>query len=48
MKDAAFGGSPWLDIVTCLALSLGYAVVGTVIARRLVDSARANATLALT
>jgi ABC-2 type transport system permease protein len=48
VKGAAFGGSPWLDIVVCLALSIGYALVGTVVARRLVDSARANATLALT
>ena len=48
VKDAAFGGSPWLDIVVCLALSAVYAGVGTVVARRLVDSARTNATLALT
>ena len=48
MKDAAFGGSPWSDMSICLALSLAYAAVGTLIARRLVDSARANATLALT
>jgi ABC-2 type transport system permease protein len=48
VKGAAFGGSPWADIVLCLALSAVYGVIGTLIARRLVDSARLNATLALT
>jgi ABC-2 type transport system permease protein len=48
VKDAAFGSSPWSDMSICLALSFAYAAVGTLIARRLLDSARANATLALT
>jgi ABC-2 type transport system permease protein len=48
IRDAAFGGSPWGDIGLCLLLSAGYAVVGTWLAGRLVASARAHATLALT
>jgi ABC-2 type transport system permease protein len=48
IRDAAFGGSPWGDIALCLLLSLGYAALGTWLAGRLVASARANATLALT
>ncbi len=48
IKDAAFGGSPWLDMVVCLLLSLIYGVIGTKLSARLVDSARREATLALT
>lgn len=48
IRDAAFGGSPWGDIALCLLLSAGYAVAGTWLCGRLVTSARANATLALT
>ena len=48
VQGAAFGGSPWLDMAACLALSAVYGAVGAFIARRLVDSARTNATLALT
>jgi ABC-2 type transport system permease protein len=48
IRDAAFGGSPWLDIALCLGLSVAYGVVGTVLCNRLVHSARTHATLALT
>jgi ABC-2 type transport system permease protein len=48
IRGAAFGGSPWRDMALCLATSAAYAVVGTWLAGRLVDSARRNATLALT
>lgn len=48
IKAAALGGEPWPDIAMCLAVAAGYAVIGTVLARRLVDSARTHATLALT
>jgi ABC-2 type transport system permease protein len=48
VRGAAFGGAPWRDMALCLVLSLGYVVVGTWLAGRLVASARRNATLALT
>ncbi|MBI1378661.1 MAG: ABC transporter permease [Frankiales bacterium] len=48
VRAAAFGGSPWRDIALCLLTGAVYALVGVLIARRLVDSARGNATLALT
>jgi ABC-2 type transport system permease protein len=48
LHAAAFGGSPWLDILICVAIASGYAVVGTMWSFRLLDAARAAATLALT
>ncbi len=48
IRDAAFGGSPWGDIAVCLGLSALYGVAGMFLARRLITSARTNATLALT
>jgi ABC-2 type transport system permease protein len=48
VQGAAFGGSPWVDIVVCLLLSTVYGLVGALIAGRLVASARTHATLALT
>jgi len=48
VQGAAFGGSPWVDIVVCLALSAAYGLVGALIAGRMVASARTHATLALT
>jgi ABC-2 type transport system permease protein len=47
LRAAALGGSPWLDILLCLALGGGYAVAATILSYRLVDSARTHATLAL-
>jgi len=48
IRAAANGGSPWLDLAVCAAIGLAYAVVAAYLGRRLVDSARRNATLALT
>jgi ABC-2 type transport system permease protein len=47
VRDAALGGNAWPDVALCLLTGAAYAVVGVLIARRLVDSARERATLAL-
>ena len=47
IKRAALGGTPWRDIAICLAVAAVYAAIGTLLAGRLVDSARTNATLSL-
>jgi ABC-2 type transport system permease protein len=47
IRAAAAGGNPLPGIAACLGLAAAYGVLGTLLARRLVDSARANATLAL-
>jgi ABC-2 type transport system permease protein len=48
VRDAALGGNAWPDIALCLLTGLAYAAIGVALSRRLVDSARGNATLALT
>ncbi len=48
IQKAAFGGSPWGDMLACLGLSLLYGLLGALLAHRLVQSARDHATLALT
>ena len=48
VRAAADGGSPWGDLLVCLVIGLAYAVVAAWAGRRLVDSARRHATLALT
>ena len=48
IRAAASGASPWRDIAVCGALGLGYAVLGTYLSERLLDSARRHGTLALT
>ncbi|WP_426241981.1 ABC transporter permease [Nocardioides sp. LHG3406-4] len=48
IRESASGGSPWGDLAVCLALGIAYAALGSYLSRRLVDSARRNATLALT
>ena len=48
MRSAASGESPWGELGICLALGLGYAVLAAYLGVRLIDSARRNATLALT
>jgi ABC-2 type transport system permease protein len=48
IRTAAEGRTAWLDIAACLGLASLYAAVGTILARRIVDSARIHATLALT
>ena len=44
---AAVGGNPWPDMALCPLTGAAYAVIGVLLARRLVDSARERATLAL-
>jgi ABC-2 type transport system permease protein len=48
VREAAAGGSPWRDLAVCALIGLGYAVLASYLGRRLVDSARRHATLALT
>lgn len=48
VREAASGGSPWADLAVCAAIGLLYAGLAAYLGRRLVDSARRNATLALT
>ena len=48
MRAAASGASPWADLAVCLALGLAYVALAAYLGVRLVDSARRNATLALT
>jgi hypothetical protein len=47
IRSAAEGRSPSVDIAICLALTAAYGFGASWLARRLVDSARAHATLAL-
>ena len=48
VREAATGGSPWVDLAVCALIGAGYAVVASYLGRRLIDSARRHATLALT
>jgi ABC-2 type transport system permease protein len=49
LRDATLGtGSPWDDVAMCLVLSVVYAVVGVVLLRVFLRSARRRGTLALT
>lgn len=48
MRAAAAGGSPWLDLAICGVVGLGYAALAAWLGVRLIDSARRDATLALT
>lgn len=48
MRVAAVGGAPWRELGLCLAVGTAYAVLAAVLGVRLIDSARRNATLALT
>lgn len=48
VRDAALGGNAWPDIALCLLTGAAYAAVGVALTHRLVNSARVNATLALT
>lgn len=47
VRAAALGGSAWGDICLCVVTASAYALVGVLLSRRLVDSARVHATLAL-
>ena len=48
IRDAASGGSPWLEIGVCLGLGLLYGGVGALVSETVLRSARRHATLALT
>jgi ABC-2 type transport system permease protein len=48
MRKAADGGAPWAELGLCVAIGTAYAVVAAYLGLRLIDSARRNATLALT
>ncbi|GAB3930500.1 hypothetical protein GCM10029976_032520 [Kribbella albertanoniae] len=48
MRDAAAGRSPWLQCAICVALGVAYGVIGLLLSKRLLTSARRNATLSLT
>lgn len=48
MRAAAAGRNPWLDLTVCLLVGAAYAVLAAYLGRRLIDSARRDATLALT
>jgi ABC-2 type transport system permease protein len=48
IREAASGGSPGGDLAVCLALGIAYAALAAYLSRRLLDSARQHATLALT
>ena len=48
VREAANGGSPWGDLAVCVGVGLVYAGLAAYLGRRLVDSARKHATLALT
>jgi ABC-2 type transport system permease protein len=48
VRESANGGSPWGDLAICAVVGLAYAALASYLGRRLVDSARRHATLALT
>lgn len=48
MRASAAGESPWLDLTICGFVGLGYAALAAYLGVRLIDSARRDATLALT
>jgi ABC-2 type transport system permease protein len=48
IRAGAEGGNPWPFLLACAGLALVYGIAGTVVSRRLLDSARIRATLALT
>ncbi len=48
IREAALGGSPWDDIGAALLLGTAYTLAGILVIHRVLDAARAKATLALT
>jgi ABC-2 type transport system permease protein len=48
IREAASGGSPWLEIGVCAGLGLLYGIAGALVSERVLRSARRHATLALT
>ena len=47
IREAAYGGAPLGSLVACLALAAAYLVIGVVMLRFVLDSARKRATLSL-
>lgn len=47
VRESASGGAPSMDIALCLALGVGYAVLGVLLLETVLRSARARATLSL-
>jgi len=47
VRDASLGGSPWGSIALGVTLSVVYCVAGVLLSQRMLNSARTNATLAL-
>ncbi|MDT5028789.1 MAG: type transport system permease protein, partial [Micromonosporaceae bacterium] len=47
IRASAEGRNPLVDIALCIGLAVAYGLIGTIVARWLVDSARSRATLAL-
>ena len=48
IREAAAGGSPWAEILLCLATGLAYGLVGAFVSEGVLRSARRHATLSLT
>jgi ABC-2 type transport system permease protein len=48
MRASASGDSPWGDLALCALVGLGYAALAAWLGVKLIDSARRDATLALT
>ena len=48
IRSAVTGDPVASDLIACLALGVVYGAIGAYLSRRLVDSARRHATLALT
>jgi ABC-2 type transport system permease protein len=48
IRQAALGGTPWLDVACALGLGFGYVGLGILLVMRALQAARSKATLALT
>jgi hypothetical protein len=48
IRESALGGDPLFDIGMCAALATLYTLFGVLVADRVLDGARARATLSLT
>jgi ABC-2 type transport system permease protein len=48
VRESARGESPWQSLGVCVAIGIAFAGLASLLGRQLVDSARRNATLALT
>jgi ABC-2 type transport system permease protein len=47
IRESALGGSPLPDVLMCIALAAGYAVIGILLLDTVLRAARARASLAL-